>query len=74
MFPTVILSSPKFDFAGIVTADSLDAFKKKACGCFVAGLRRGLRGQEPALVESGAVYVYNFHLPVSPGLFVHHTP
>lgn len=38
--------------------------KKKVCGCFVAGLRRALRAQEPALVESGAVYVYNFHLPV----------
>lgn len=42
----------------------LDVLKKRACGCFVAGLRRGLRAREPALVESGAVYVYNFHLPV----------
>lgn len=27
-------------------------------------MRRAVRSKEPALVESGAVYVYNYHMPV----------
>lgn len=42
----------------------LDQLKCRACGCFVAGMRRGLRAKEPVLVENGAVYIHNFHLPV----------
>lgn len=42
----------------------LDGLKRKACGCFVGGIRRAVRAKEPALVESGAVYVYNYHMPV----------
>lgn len=45
-------------------SERLDGLKKKACGCFVGGLRRAVRAKEPALVQSGAVYVYNFHMPV----------
>lgn len=45
-------------------ADLLDGLKRKACGCFVGGIRRAVRAKEPALVESGAVYVYNYHMPV----------
>ncbi|CAM9269015.1 unnamed protein product [Scytosiphon promiscuus] len=45
-------------------ADMLDGLKKKACGCFVGGMRRAARAKEPALIENGAVFVYNFHMPV----------
>lgn len=47
-------------------ADGLDLLKIRASGCFVAGMRRGLLAKEPALVENGAVYLHNFHLPVRP--------
>lgn len=46
------------------SADLLDLLKTRACGCFVAGIRRGLLAKEVVLVENGAVYVHNFHLPV----------
>eukprot|EP00903_Cladosiphon_okamuranus_P014428 g13389.t1 len=45
-------------------AELLDGLKKKACGCFVGGMRRAVRAKEPALVECGAVYVFNYHMPV----------
>lgn len=45
-------------------SDLLDGLKQRACGCFVGGMRRAVRAKEPALVESGAVYVYNYHMPV----------
>lgn len=57
-------------------SDLLDELKKKACGCFVGGMRRAVRSKEPALVESGAVYVYNYHMPVrvTPGSIFHFPP
>lgn len=46
------------------SSELLDGLKQKACGCFVGGMRRAVRAKEPALVECGAVYVYNYHMPV----------